>query len=134
MNDSLLEEIGLRLKEIRTEVNLSQDDFSIQLDVFQSSISAIEKGQRKISPEIVIKLHEKYEINISWLFTGKGEMRLVEPADESKSELLLRLEEMENEIMEHKILLSRSLENEVKYIKALQEYKKTLQKVTAEKK
>ncbi|MDY0388294.1 MAG: helix-turn-helix domain-containing protein [Candidatus Cloacimonadales bacterium] len=85
--------IGLRFKEIRTELKLNQTAFSAKLRLTQSAVSQIEKNIITPSSDVLINISQTYKININWLLTGTGEMFLSagkEPEDkqEDNSELL----------------------------------------------
>ena len=84
---------GIRLREIRSKLKLSQSDFSTSLAITQATVSRYEKDLRLPDADFLEKLVELYHIDINWLLTGKGEMFLSsgnEPEDkqEDNSELL----------------------------------------------
>ena len=64
-----------RFKSIRIALKFTQVEFANQLDgVTQANITDIERGRVKIPIDILYKLHEKWNININWLLSGKGTM------------------------------------------------------------
>ena len=69
-------DIGLRLKEARKALSLTQITFSAPLGIRQSHISGIEKGEREPSETLIILMEYHYGINQEWLRSGKGEMFL----------------------------------------------------------
>lgn len=48
--------------------------FARELELAQPTYAKYETGERKLSPEFVNDLADKYNVNLTWLFTGKGEM------------------------------------------------------------
>lgn len=63
-----------RLKQIRNVLNLNQIDFAKKIGMSQSTYANFESGIRSVKQEFLENLAEKYNINIHWLLTGKGEM------------------------------------------------------------
>jgi transcriptional regulator with XRE-family HTH domain len=66
--------IGLRIKELREKLNLTQIEFSNKICIKQANLSHIENKSEKISLDIVNKIISNFNINANWLLTGKGEM------------------------------------------------------------
>ncbi|HMN89798.1 MAG TPA: helix-turn-helix transcriptional regulator [Saprospiraceae bacterium] len=66
---------GERLKKIRDYLELSRQEFYELIEIGQSYLSMIERGERPISARITKKIALKIpSINIDWLLTGRGEM------------------------------------------------------------
>lgn len=65
---------GERLKQIRTELRLSQAKLGKSLGISAPSIGKAEKGINRLSNESLTKLLENYNVNINYLLAGKGEM------------------------------------------------------------
>lgn len=63
-----------RIGMVRKHLKLNQSEFSKQLGYSRSIANALESGEKKPSREALIKMVELYNVNINWLFTGKGEM------------------------------------------------------------
>ena len=63
-----------RLRLIRKELRLTQNEFSEKLGIQQGSLSDIERGKYKVSGDIKLKLKELFNVNIGWLESGIGEM------------------------------------------------------------
>ncbi len=61
------EQIGLLLKKLREERNLTQEDVASNLNVGRDAIIRIEKGSRKISADELKKLSSVYGIYIDEL-------------------------------------------------------------------
>ena len=56
-----------RLKEVRTNMGLSQSDFAKLIGITQQSLSSYEKCVSKPPLDIAIKISEKCNISLSWL-------------------------------------------------------------------
>jgi len=68
--------IGQRLKKLREELNLSQGKMANLLGVSQSALSKWESGKREIPIGVLIKLKQKFNVNLNWLLSGQGDMFL----------------------------------------------------------
>jgi transcriptional regulator with XRE-family HTH domain len=67
-------DVGLRIKKLREQLNLTQTEFSDKICVKQANLSHIENKGTKISLEIINKIISNFNINPEWLLTGDGEM------------------------------------------------------------
>lgn len=67
--------VRARLKEVRSELGLSQAAFAQRLGMPFRSYQAIESGERGLSVEAVDALFEHCEINPIWLLRGTGPKR-----------------------------------------------------------
>lgn len=64
-----------RLKRIRKETGLTQEEFAKSIGVTRSPIAAAESGKSKLQPLAIRRICELYGINETWLLTGDGHMR-----------------------------------------------------------
>lgn len=69
-----MDNIFVRLKEIREYLKLNQKDLADLFGVSQTAYSLYESGKREIPDEYKILLRNKYNINLDWLFTGQNTM------------------------------------------------------------
>jgi len=67
-----------RLKKIRIELKLNQQQLADQLGVTQAAISATEKGKNNLTSETLYILLTKYNINLNYLIAGIGTMFIKE--------------------------------------------------------
>lgn len=71
----MIPEIGDRVKQIRINFDLSQQDFGASLGVSRDVINNVERSRTKKVPDSLLKLIcATYNINYGWLMSGKGEM------------------------------------------------------------
>ena len=66
--------MNTRIKELRSFLKLTQDDFSLNIGLKRSSLSDIERGNAPITERTIITICQIYNVNERWLKTGEGEM------------------------------------------------------------
>ena len=85
-----MKEQGRRIKKIRQEQNLKQDDFCNEIGISRFSLGRIERGDQAIDSPSLLNLNEKYGVAADWILFGK-EMR-------SDKECKERIKELEKEL------------------------------------
>ena len=83
-NEKSRRDIGLRLKEARNALSLTQTAFSQPLGVRQSHISGIEKGEREPSDTLILLMEYHYGISRTWIRDGEQPMLLDKKHEEIK--------------------------------------------------
>ena len=68
--------VSNRLKEVRTDNKLTQEEFASRLDLKQAKIREIEGFRQKLTIEIATKVEDEFQINLRWLLTGRGDKYL----------------------------------------------------------
>mgnify|MGYP001129420114 CR=1 FL=1 len=68
---------GKKIKELRTRFGMSQQELADKLGISRPAISQIEKGERKIAAEELIKLSEVFNISIDSLLDLKKEPEII---------------------------------------------------------
>lgn len=63
--------IGKRIKEIRTEKNLSQEKFGNMLSVSQDTISLWEKGKSVPTTEFLIAIAKTFDVSVDYILCLK---------------------------------------------------------------
>lgn len=81
-----MKEIGDRLKAIRNELGITQQEFADGLGIQRGTVANYEIGKNKPIAAIIKMICEKYSINKKWLETGEGDMF----ADLSRDEEIAR--------------------------------------------
>jgi transcriptional regulator with XRE-family HTH domain len=69
-----------RIKQLRKELRLSQDEFGARLGIGKSSVSLIESGKNNPSEQTIRAICQQFSVRRLWLENGEGPMRL--PPDE----------------------------------------------------
>lgn len=59
--------IGNRIKQLRKENNLTQNQFASLFGLYDSTISQYENGKREPEYDTVIKIANKFNVSIDWL-------------------------------------------------------------------
>ena len=67
-------EMGERIKQLRKQLGISQDEFATKLGLKQRTLSYIESGDRGILCSVVKKIHKEFGVNPEWIIFGKGDM------------------------------------------------------------
>lgn len=63
-----------RFKEIRTQLKMRQGDFAKEIKTTQGHVSDIENKRKGVSDRVIEIICLKFNVNESWLRTGKGSM------------------------------------------------------------
>lgn len=63
-----------RIKELRKELGVTQEDFANRIGINGSAISLYESGRRGVSESIVKAICREYGVSYLWLTTGEGPM------------------------------------------------------------
>ena len=66
--------VNERIKQIRSVLKISQQNFSKKIYISQSTYGEIETGVRKVNDRIIQLICSQFNINKDWLKTGNGEM------------------------------------------------------------
>lgn len=77
-----------RLQKIRKKLKLSQEEIADETNITYRAYTSYERGDRKPSFEFLVKLVEKYNVNLNWLIAGNGEMFNALQYEDVKDEIL----------------------------------------------
>ena len=103
-----MEEIKDRMKKLRRQLDMTQDDFSKKLGLARSSIASYETGRREPTNAIVVSICREFGINEIWLRTGEGgdDNMFTKVSDDDRFSLNLgKLSTTENEFIRNGINL-----------------------------
>ena len=70
-NKALIKEFGVRIRQLRTEKNISQEKLSFLTGFHRTYIGMIERGERNISLTNIAVFAKVFELNISELLNLK---------------------------------------------------------------
>lgn len=94
-----------RIKEIRQKIFVSQSNMEDCLNLSRNTLSAYERGKAFFKPHTLQLLSSKYNVNINWLLTGKGNMLLSDNDSINNDELIKQLQDKINKLeIENKLL------------------------------
>lgn len=71
INEGIVKEFGLRIKQLRTEKNISQEKLSFETGFHRTYIGMIERGERNISLNNIAVFAKAFEMSISELLDFK---------------------------------------------------------------
>lgn len=85
--------IGQKINQLRTSKNINQQKLADYLGVSRPTITQIEKGERNLTPEEILKLSDYFNISLNELINpkSKGEIIFQDEVSESHDEELLRI-------------------------------------------
>lgn len=66
--------LGIRLKMIRTEHNLTQEEFGKPYNIKKSTVSQYESGSSRPDDELKTRIASDYNVSLDWLM-GKSDIR-----------------------------------------------------------
>ncbi|MBF0614858.1 MAG: helix-turn-helix transcriptional regulator [Magnetococcales bacterium] len=66
----------MRLKTLRKELDLTQQELSDRIGVSRAYIADVEAGRKEPSRNFILKMSERMQISGDWLLSGAGEMFL----------------------------------------------------------
>lgn len=81
-----------RIKKLRKDLNLTQEDFSSRIGLSRNFIAQIEIGTKRPSDRTISDICREFNINEDWLRTGNGKMYNI-PEDETAAIVSDLLEE-----------------------------------------
>ncbi len=64
----LTEKLGIRIKELRKQIGLSQEKFSLSIEMDRTYFASVESGKRNISIRNIKKIADGLNISLSELF------------------------------------------------------------------
>lgn len=73
LNQILIEEFGKRIRQLRTERNLSQEELSFQTGFHRTYIGMVERGERNISLSNIGVFAKAFEMTVSELLKFDAE-------------------------------------------------------------
>ena len=78
--------LGKRLKELRREKGILQDDLARDIGVSKGTVSVWERDARKPEYDTLEQLCEYFQVNLGYLLGEDVDRALVQPSDEDLSE------------------------------------------------
>ena len=67
-------DLGKRVKKIRNELQMTQEEFGSQIGLKKNSLSQIESGKNALTQQNIVAICKVFHVNEDWLRTGEGEM------------------------------------------------------------
>lgn len=63
--------VGSRIRELRKELNLSQESLAYKAEVDRTYVTDVENGRRNISVEILDRIIKALDVSVSEFFNSK---------------------------------------------------------------
>lgn len=101
--------LGNRIKKMRKELDLTQQELGKRIGIKPNSISLIESGNRNASEQVILSICREFNVSEDWLRTGDGNM-FIQKNPQPLDELLSNLLDGETVTDEDKILVKSFLE------------------------
>lgn len=120
----LKEEFGKRLRAIRHQLNLTQEQFAEILDISTQLYKKMESGENNVTLNTLNKMKNKLNFSADYLLFGEKET-LIEIWDKA-----LTLESMDKQILLFKLFCEVSLNNsQVEFRETAEKYTKVFEKI-----
>ncbi len=109
-----MKDICLRMKELRTKLEMSQVEFAKNIGVTNAHISKIEKGGTVPSDALIKLISKEYQVNENWLKTGVEPIFIYEVLDEAE-EYLINSTQTFSKLLSSDSYMLRGLAAELKF-------------------
>ncbi len=76
-----LKKIGERILAVRRRLYMNQNEFARAMGVSNGSLSMMETGKAQPRFELLYNITKKYNVNLAYIFFGRGEMFLPKEID-----------------------------------------------------
>lgn len=63
-----------RIKELRQQLGLSQEEFGKRIGIGKSAVSKHENGENEPSEQTILSICREFRVNYFWLTEGKGDV------------------------------------------------------------
>lgn len=88
-----------RIKALRKELKLTQQEFADKLKISRGNIGAYEVGKNAPSDAVIALICKTFNVNEEWLRTGVGDMFLELPEEDEEAAYVSELlEDSDNEL------------------------------------
>ena len=71
MKELSLEQVGRRLRRIRTQMELTREQFAERVGISPQFLAEIENGKKGMSAETLFKICNQFELSADYLLLGK---------------------------------------------------------------
>jgi len=101
-----MEEIGERVRKLRSQLKISQQQFSRCIFISQSLLADIELGKQGVNDRIIHLISTEFNVNKNWLTNGEGSMFNSEMPDIRLEAVIDIFNQLDDELQEY--LLSQA--------------------------
>jgi len=93
-----------RIKKIRKELDLTQQEFADRLGTARNNIAGYETGKRQPSDAVISLICVKFNVNENWLREGTGEMFIKQTRDEQIASFIGRIQMDEGDSFKKRLI------------------------------
>lgn len=84
--------VGDRIRELRKELDMTQQEFADRLKIKRNTIATYETGRNDPIDSVFALICREFNVNETWLRTGEGEMFIPKSRDEELAEFFGRVQ------------------------------------------
>lgn len=88
-----------RLKSLRKETHLTQQEFADRLKISRNNIATYETGKSRPGDSVIALICREFDVNENWLRTGVGEMFVQLDKDEEFDRLCMEIQLSDDEFI-----------------------------------
>lgn len=92
--------MNTRIKKVRDDHFLTQEEFASHLKISKSSVSLLESGRNKPSKQTVAMICNEFNVSLEWLETGEGYPYIKKESEHNLAEEIRDLTKGEHPLME----------------------------------
>ena len=96
--------LGERIKKLRKDKNLTQQEFATEIGSTQNVLANYETGRRNPSSSVINNICKTFNINETWLRTGEGEMFIQQSREDELSSAVHRLLDGESSVFKTRLI------------------------------
>lgn len=93
-----------RIKKIRKELDLTQQEFADRIGIARGNIAAYEVGKNAPSDSVISLICREFNVNENWLRTGEGDMFMELSRDEQIEEFIGNLLQGEEDSFKRRLI------------------------------
>ena len=105
----IMDGIKERIKEVRTIINISQQEFSKRIFISQTLLGDIELGNRKVTNRTIQLISTEFNVNKDWILKGEGEMFTSPPPDIQLEKLIELFKQLDKVLRDYLLEQSKGL-------------------------
>ncbi|GHT98665.1 hypothetical protein FACS1894142_5270 [Spirochaetia bacterium] len=105
----IMDGIKERIKQVRTTLDISQDEFSKRIFISQTLLGEIELGNRKVKERTIQLITTEFNVSKDWIMTGIGEMFTAPPPDIQLEKLIDIFKQLDKSLRDYLLEQSKGL-------------------------
>lgn len=117
-----------RIKKIRKELDLTQQEFADRIGIARGNIAAYEVGKNAPSDSVISLICREFSVNENWLRTGEGDMFMELSRDEQIEEFIGNLLQGEEDSFKRRLISSGLTALDENGWKVLEDFLDSIQK------